>query len=110
MLLIMLWFDPRSSTTGTKLDELVSLLENMEQLWDEYLQRQTDDQISLVLEYESFDSGRCRSLIEDILAQLLGHLWYHRGQIASLVKAAGGQPAATDLIYWSWELVTETAS
>ena len=44
-------------------------------------------------------------LIEDILAQLFGHSWYHRGQIALLVRAAGGEPAVTDLIYWSREAV-----
>jgi uncharacterized damage-inducible protein DinB len=38
--------------------------------------------------------------VEDILAQLFGHSWYHRGQIAMLVRTAGDEPAVTDLIYW----------
>jgi uncharacterized damage-inducible protein DinB len=42
-------------------------------------------------------------LVEDILAQLFGHSSYHRGQIAMLVRAAGGEPAVTDLIYWCRE-------
>jgi uncharacterized damage-inducible protein DinB len=39
-------------------------------------------------------------LLADILAQLFGHSWYHRGQIAMLVRAAGGEPAVTDRIDW----------
>ena len=31
--------------------------------------------------------------------KLFGHSWFHRGQIAMLVRAAGGEPAVTDLIY-----------
>jgi uncharacterized damage-inducible protein DinB len=46
------------------------------------------------------DAGRFRNPVEEILTQLFGHSWYHRGQIAVLVRAAGGTPAITDLIYW----------
>jgi uncharacterized damage-inducible protein DinB len=96
--------------TGVKLAELASLLKEMERDWDAYLQKATDDQLSQSLEYQSLDAGRFRSSVEDILAQLFGHSWYHRGQIASLVKAAGGHPAISDLIYWSREPVTEPGS
>ena len=58
-----------------------------------------------VFEYQSLDAGRFCNCIEDILAQLFGHSSYHRGQIATLVCAAGGEPAITDLIYWCREPV-----
>lgn len=35
--------------------------------------------------------------VEDALLQLMFHGAYHRGQIASAVRAAGGAPAVTDL-------------
>ena len=40
-----------------------------------------------------------------ILTQLYGHSLYHRGQIAMLVKQAGGQPAMTDFVYWCREKI-----
>jgi DinB family len=39
--------------------------------------------------------------------QLFGHSSYHRGQIATLVRTAGGEPAATDYIYWCREPAPE---
>jgi len=43
--------------------------------------------------------------VEDILAQLFGHSWYHRGQIALLVRSIGAEPAATDFVYWTREAI-----
>ena len=38
-----------------------------------------------------------------VLRHVVNHGSYHRGQIASLVKRAGGTPAATDLVFWAIE-------
>ena len=73
--------------------------------WDAYLSGLTDADLAREFEYQSYDSGRFRNRVEDILAQMFGHSWYHRGQIAMLVRAAGGVPAATDLVYWCREPV-----
>jgi uncharacterized damage-inducible protein DinB len=61
--------------------------------------------LSDLFTYQSFDSGRFQNTIEDVLTQLFGHSWYHRGQIAILVRQAGGTPALTDLIYFTRESV-----
>ena len=71
--------------------------------WADYLTRADDAELARVFEYQSLDAGRFRNRVEDILAQLFGHSWYHRGQIAMLVRAAGGTPAVTDLVYWCRE-------
>lgn len=42
------------------------------------------------------DSYKVR--VEDAVIQLMLHSSYHRGQIASLVRAAGGEPAVQDYI------------
>jgi uncharacterized damage-inducible protein DinB len=73
--------------------------------WDTYLARLTAEELSRTFEYQSLDGGRFRSRVADILAQLFGHSWYHRGQIAMLVRAAGGEPAVTDFVYWCREPV-----
>jgi uncharacterized damage-inducible protein DinB len=73
--------------------------------WTGYLDELDDAALERVLEYQSLDSVRFRNRLEEILTQLFGHSSYHRGQIASLVKLAGGQPAITDFIYWCREPV-----
>jgi uncharacterized damage-inducible protein DinB len=85
------------------LSDLTGRLESMERGWSGYLERFTDEELGRTFEYQSIDAGRFRSSVEDILTQLFGHSLYHRGQIASLVKAAGGEPAITDFVYWSRE-------
>jgi uncharacterized damage-inducible protein DinB len=71
--------------------------------WADYLGGLSDPDLERVFEYQSLDAGRFRNRVDDIFAQLFGHSWYHRGQIAVLVRAAGGQPAITDLVYWCRE-------
>jgi uncharacterized damage-inducible protein DinB len=89
--------------TGITLEELRESLTAMEDAWSAYLAGLTDDDIARVFEYKSSDAGWFRNVVEDILTQLFGHSWYHRGQIATLVRASGGEPAITDLVYWSRE-------
>jgi uncharacterized damage-inducible protein DinB len=57
-------------------------------------------ELSRVFEYQSWDGPRYRNSIEDILTQLFGHSWYHRGQIALLLRSSGSEPAATDFVFW----------
>ncbi len=71
--------------------------------WIQYLDTLDDAGVERVFEYKSIDGGRFRNSIEDVLAQLFGHSSYHRGQIAMLIRSAGGTPEITDLIYWCRE-------
>lgn len=74
-------------------------------LWREFLAGADDSALDREFEYQSLDAGRFRNRVEDILTQLFGHSWYHRGQIAMLIRASGGEPAVTDLVYWCREPV-----
>ncbi len=51
-------------------------------------------------------SVECTKPVEDILTQLFGHSWYHRGQIAARVRELGGEPAATDFVFFTRELLS----
>jgi uncharacterized damage-inducible protein DinB len=87
-------------------DELPAQLAAMERDWTGYLARATDSELERVITYQSVsDPGWYRSVIVDILTQVHGHSLYHRGQIASLVRIAGGEPAVTDFIFWSREAI-----
>ncbi len=76
---------------------------DVQALWSDYLATLDDAALDREFEYQSLDAGRFRNRVEEVLAQLFGHSSYHRGQIAMLVRATGGTPAVTDLIYWCRE-------
>jgi uncharacterized damage-inducible protein DinB len=90
---------------GASLEDVAASLRTMQAQWTEYLARLTDAELAREFEYRSLDAGSFRSRVEDILTQLFGHSHYHRGQIATLVRAAGGEPAKTDFVFWSREPV-----
>jgi uncharacterized damage-inducible protein DinB len=41
--------------------------------------------------------------VAEALTQCAMHSHYHRGQNASRLRELGGEPPATDLIYWQWK-------
>ena len=81
--------------------ELGKRLEEMHAVWERYLAGLDDAALARVIEYESLEGGAFTNTVEEVLTQLFGHSWYHRGQVASAVRAAGGEPAATDFIFWA---------
>jgi uncharacterized damage-inducible protein DinB len=91
------------------LAELATTLRTVQEQWSAYLGRLDDAELARTFEYKSLDAGWFRSRVEDILTQLFGHSWYHRGQIATFVRAAGGEPAVTDFVYWCREPIPDPA-
>ena len=87
------------------LDELASRLHDMHGEWDDYLAGLDEIELARVFEYRALEGDRFRNRVEDIVTQLFGHSWYHRGQTASLVRELGGEPAATDYVFWVREPV-----
>lgn len=88
---------------NSELPAAVADLHDVQDRWAGYYGRLTDAELDRVFEYRSWDGGTFRNRVEDVLTQLFGHSSYHRGQIASLVKAAGGEPAITDFVFWCRE-------
>jgi uncharacterized damage-inducible protein DinB len=84
-------------------EQLLAELEVMENGWTGYLNRLDESELSRVFQYRSTDGGWFQNSVVDILTQLYGHSVYHRGQIASLIRAAGGEPVETDFVFWSRE-------
>lgn len=94
---------------GRPLERVVGDLERMEASWAAYLAGVDDGELARLFEYTSLEGHPFRNSVEDVLAQLFGHSWYHRGQIAQLVRALGCNPAVTDLVYWTRQSVPERA-
>ncbi len=87
------------------LESLPEVAGEIHSVWTAYLERLNDEELNRIFEYTSIDGYRFQNRIEDILTQLFGHSWYHRGQIAMLIKQGGGIPAVTDFVYWCRESV-----
>ena len=94
---------PSLFPTGGSLEEVIASLRATQARWTDYLSKLTDAELARVFEYQSLEGGGFRNRVEDILTQLFGHSLYHRGQIATLVRSAGGEPAQTDFVYWTRE-------
>jgi uncharacterized damage-inducible protein DinB len=88
---------------GFPFEELVPRIQEMETLWASYLARLDDAEVARTFEYRTTEGTSFRNKVEDVLTQMYGHSLYHRGQIASLVRASGGEPAKTDFIFWTRE-------
>ena len=92
---------------GVALGDLDGRAEQMQRAWSDYLERLDDGGLARVFEYRSFEGERYRNSVGDILTQLFGHSWYHRGQIASLVRGLDCEPAVTDFVFRTRELIPE---
>jgi uncharacterized damage-inducible protein DinB len=86
---------------GTALDDLPGLVAATEAAWVEYLRGLDESDLAREFEWQLANGQRYRWTVEGVLTQVFGHAWYHRGQIAQLVAALGGQAVDTDYIFWS---------
>jgi uncharacterized damage-inducible protein DinB len=91
------------------LEQLPRQLEATEREWDNYFDRLDEAELARVVSYRTSQGESFRSVVFNILTQLYGHSLYHRGQIAALVRLAGGTPAVTDFIFWTREPAGEPA-
>ena len=66
-------------------------------LWVDYLQKTSDFECSI--SYKNTKGEAWTSRIDDVLIHVLMHSAYHRGQIASAMRAAGDEPVYTDFIH-----------
>jgi uncharacterized damage-inducible protein DinB len=85
------------------LPDLWLRLEQMQVDWSKYLDGLSGAERARVFEYQSLEGPWFRNTVEDILTQLFGHSWHHRGQIALLLRSIGVEPAITDFVFWTRE-------
>ena len=65
------------------------------------LARLTSDALEQPVTYRNSAGELFTSTVEDILTHAMMHGSYHRGQIASLIRAAGDTPSPTDYIFFT---------
>jgi uncharacterized damage-inducible protein DinB len=68
-------------------------------LWREFLGQNSSIGLADKVAYQNSKGEPWTSTVEDVLTHVLLHSAYHRGQIASQLRAGGEQPAYTDFIH-----------
>ena len=71
----------------------------LKKIWFEYLDLVTAGDISLTISYRNSKGEVWTNAIVDVLTHVVMHSAYHRGQIASHMRANGQTPAYTDFIH-----------
>jgi uncharacterized damage-inducible protein DinB len=67
-------------------------------LWKDHLNPLQEADLQASVPYKNTQGESWTSRVDDILMHVIMHSAYHRGQIASDMRAAGFTPAATDFI------------
>lgn len=86
------WLEFSLEQCETQIDELA-------QLWRDFLGHLSDAELSQNVTYKNSKGEPWSSTVEDILTHVMLHSAYHRGQIASQVRAGGEHPAYMDFIH-----------
>lgn len=89
---IAVW--PRSG-----LDECKALLAEVGAAWNEYLREISPARLAQTCSYTNSKGEPWSSSVLDVLTHVLYHSAYHRGQIASTMRANGQTPPYTDFIH-----------
>ena len=69
------------------------------ELWRRYLDALAPEDLTKTVSYKNSKGEPWTSTVEDVITHVLLHSAYHRGQIASLMRASGDTPAYTDFIH-----------
>jgi uncharacterized damage-inducible protein DinB len=81
------------------LEQCEARLDELPGFWRSYLEGLDAAQLSRRVAYVNSKGESWESTVEDVLLHVVMHSAYHRGQIASDVRAAGHTPAYTDFIH-----------
>lgn len=74
----------------------------LDAMWTAYITQRLDPaECDRQAKYTTTEGQRYSSTVHEILAHVVNHSTYHRGQIARLVAEAGGTPPATDFILFT---------
>jgi uncharacterized damage-inducible protein DinB len=74
-------------------------IKNLREFWKDYLDHIGEEGLSSSVTYKNTKGEDWTNLRQDILMHVIMHSAYHRGQIASDMRAAGHTPAYTDFIH-----------
>jgi len=89
---VAVWPEPDINFCETLAAELASS-------WQNFLGRTGEQGLSSTITYKNSKGENWASRVDDVLMHVIMHAAYHRGQIASDMRAAGLTPVLTDFIH-----------
>jgi len=84
------------------LEDLLGRFKAIEDRWTAYLSNLSDENLDVDFDFHISPKVGYRWNIEGQIRQLVGHGFYHRGQIAMLVDQLGGKTVDTDYLFWAY--------
>ena len=81
------------------LDQCETQMAELCRLWSEYLSQLSSVSLVEKITYRNSKGEPWSGTVQDVLSHVVLHSAYHRGQIASLMRAGGDRPAYTDFIH-----------
>jgi uncharacterized damage-inducible protein DinB len=88
---------------GMDLTQIREWFTVVEARWTCYLAELTEDALDVDFEFKVSANKGYRWNIEGQIVQLVGHAFYHRGQIGLLVDQLGGKTVDTDYLFWAFK-------
>ena len=85
------------------MDSLAGLRElagRVDRGWSGYLGRLDHAELARQVVYDSTEGASYSTAVDDILDHVYTHGFYHRGQVARAISAAGGERAVQDYIFF----------
>lgn len=85
---------------GLPLAEVRARFEAIADAWRAHLQKADAHELARKVEFKNSAGEPCADPLEAIVRHVVNHGAHHRGQIASLLRAAGHKPETLDFIVW----------
>lgn len=82
-------------------DALRTQLRTIERDWEAYVAALRDDDLPRVIEYVHLAGEASSRKLVHLLQHVVNHSTYHRGQVATRVRQAGGTPLETDFLHFT---------
>jgi uncharacterized damage-inducible protein DinB len=83
------------------LEDLRARLARVEAERAAFLSGLTDEDLERPLAYRTLDGTAHTTRLLDLLLHVVNHSTYHRGQLTTLLRQAGGAPPATDYVVYT---------
>jgi uncharacterized damage-inducible protein DinB len=81
------------------IDQCAEQFAELSALWSKYFAQLSSASLSELVTYKNSKGEAWTSSVLHVLTHVVMHSAYHRGQIASAMRAGGGVPAYTDFIH-----------
>ena len=85
------------------LRELRSMTEESSKNWMSFVQSHPNQTFEEMINYQNSEGKKFENTLRQIIAHVVNHSTYHRGQIASKLRAIGVNPPVTDYIAFARE-------